>query len=144
MTFFHRSRLQRHFSQGMKFAVVGGTAAMLELVTVTILVEVLLVNETWAGAFSLIPSVTFVFLANKHFTFGAGKTKDRKEVVRFVAVYGFAIAMNYILYSFFLHGLDVDYRIAKALAIAIIAAWNYLMSHLFIFKKRGLDPTVGI
>ncbi len=38
MGFFHRERLERHFSQGMKFAVVGGSAAILELVTVTILV----------------------------------------------------------------------------------------------------------
>lgn len=144
MGFFHRDRLERHFSQGMKFAVVGGSAAALEMVTITLLVNVLLVSETWAGGLSLIPSVTFVFLMNKHFTFKAREVHTGRQLLRFATVYGFAILMNYVLYSVFLHALQVDYRIAKAMAIGIIAIWNYMMSHMFIFKRGDVDPAVGI
>lgn len=135
MGIFHRERIERHLSQGTKFAVVGGTAAMIEMITVTMLVEVIGVNEAWAGGLSLIPSVTFVFLMNKYFTFKAREAKSGRQVMRFMVVYGFAIMMNYVLYSLFLHGLEVDYRFAKAMAIGIIAAWNYTMSHAFIFKR---------
>lgn len=144
MSFFHRERLERHFSQGMKFAMVGGTAAALEMVTITILVSKLQINEAWAGGLSLIPSVTFVFLMNKHFTFKSREVRTGKQLVRFVSVYGFAILMNYVLYSVFLHALDIDYRLAKMTAIAIIALWNYTMSHMFIFKRGEVDPAVGI
>ncbi len=88
--------------------------------------------------------MTFVFLMNKHFTFRAREAKSGRQVGRFVVVYGFAIMMNYVLYSVFLHGLTVDYRFAKALAIGLIAVWNYLMSHAFIFKRGEVDPAVGI
>lgn len=143
MRFLHRARLRRHASQGMKFILVGGTAAMIELLAVTYLVEVLNVQEKLAGGLSLIPSVLFVFLANKYFTFAAGRSRDPREVPRFIVVYGFAIAMNYLLYYAFVH-MQFDYRVAKALAIAIIAVWNYLMSHSFIFKKAAPDRAVGI
>jgi putative flippase GtrA len=144
MSFFHPARIRRHASQGIRFFVVGGSAALLELVTVTILVEVLRVPEAYAGGLSIIPSVTFVFFANKHFTFKAGESRDCTEVVRFAMVYVLAILMNFALYSFFLHLFDLEYRIAKASAIAVVACWNYCMSHVFIFKGKRFDPDIGL
>jgi putative flippase GtrA len=143
-TIFHHPIFRRHFSQGVKFVIVGGTAALIELVTVTLLVEALFINEQLAGALSLIPSVTFVYFTNKHFTFRAGKSRDPSEAKRFIAVYAAAIALNYILYSMFLNGFGFDYRLSKALAIGIIACWNYAWSHAFVFKRKHPDPAIGI
>lgn len=57
------------------------------------------------------------------------------QALKFALVYGVALVMN-VLISNLLIAFGIDYRIAKIVAVAIGAVWNYALSHGFIFKKK--------
>ncbi|MBM3227724.1 GtrA family protein [Candidatus Peribacteria bacterium] len=137
--FSFRSFLHRHYQQGMRFILCGGTGATIDLSTLTFFVRSG-VNEHAASAASSLLSVLFIFLANKYFTF---RNKDRNhgvQILKFSLVYGLAYIFNISVTSFLLvHGMH--YFMAKVFAIGTVVLWNYSLSHTFIFRKNiSCDP----
>lgn len=128
-------RVRTHLSQGVKFVLVGGTAACLDLGSLTLLVEFGGLSEAIAGIPSTFVAVIFVFLMNKNVTFRSRGTAATGELIRFAAVYGMAIVLNLSLYTFLLHW-GMLYQLAKGLAIVIVSMWNYTLSHKFVFARH--------
>lgn len=125
-------------SQVARFIVTGGTGAFIEFLTLGFLVEVLEINRATAGTVSLVPSVIYVFLMNKYFTFRNRERKHGSQLLKFALVYGLAIVFNIALYNVLIW-LGMLYPIAKAFAIGIVAFWNYLLSHGFIFRRVAVE-----
>jgi putative flippase GtrA len=124
----------RHLSQGIKFALVGGLGATFDFIALTILVQLLHVNEHVAFVISASSGAIIVFFINRTFTFRAAAGAYGQQLPRFAAVYGTAIVLNAALASFFFW-TGFDYRFSKLLAIAVVAIWNYTLSHSFVFRK---------
>lgn len=125
--------VRTHAPQLAKFAMAGGMGSLLDLATLTLLTRVLLVPAEVSFLLSAFVGATFVFVVNKMFTF---KHSGRwiPQLLKHYTVYGPAIVANFLLSNaLFLALPDV---VAKILAIGIIAAWNYLLSHHYVFKKQ--------
>lgn len=79
-------------------------------------------------------ALVVVFFANKHFTFRNHERRHREQFLRFLLVYGVGFIFNIGIASF-LYWSGLHYMLAKVVAIAIIACWNYALSHRFVFQK---------
>lgn len=134
---------RKHVRQILKFIVTGGTGAFLEFASLALLVEVIDVDESVAGIYSLGPSLVYVFLMHKYFTFKNHEKNVGGQMAKFALVYALAILFNILLYSVFIW-LGVYYPFAKALAIAIVAVWNYILAHGFIFKKNEEEADIQL
>lgn len=102
------------------------------------------VDKRYAAIPAILISASYVFLMNRNFTFRS-RNDQRKEAFKFAMVYGPAIVFNYAFYRLFLYILEPyegilpflsTYNYATALAIAIVAVWNYTLSHFFVFKRK--------
>lgn len=127
--------LRTHFSQLWRFAVCGGSGFAFDFGSLTLFVEWLKIDPRIAVILSSLVGATFVFFANKFFTFKNHEKKMGNQVMKFMLVYGVAIVGN-VAVSNAIIALAIDYRIAKIIAVGIGAVWNYALSHGFIFKKK--------
>ena len=136
-------RVRRHAPKFLRFAIVGGTGAFIDLTTLHVFVQYLQMSEYLAPICSTLISVTFVFLANKFFTFRDQEKRYAGQVAKFAMVYGIAITAN-IATTTFLIWLGVHYLLAKVIAIGLGVFWNYAMSHGFIFRKQKDIEVVAV
>lgn len=129
---------EARYSQVLRFILTGGTGAGIEFLALALLVEVFGVDHALAGTVSLVPSVIYVYLMNKYFTFRNLENRHGSQVLKFIIVYGLAIAFNITLYNLLIW-MHVFYPIAKAIAIGIVAFWNYILSQGFIFRQVSVE-----
>ncbi|MDB4978574.1 MAG: hypothetical protein JWM56_760 [Candidatus Peribacteria bacterium] len=134
----HILRSDARNSQVIRFIFTGGTGAVIEFVFLYFLVEFFGIPKAIAGTYSLVPSVIYTFFMNKYFTFQSRDGHHGSQAIKFILVYAIAIVFNIAIYSA-LVWLGVLYPLAKAIAIGIVAVWNYFLSHGFIFKTSAVQ-----
>jgi putative flippase GtrA len=129
------SYLRRHFSQLWRFGICGGAGFALDLGSLTLFVEWLGVDPRIAVILSSIVGGTFVFFANKFFTFKNREHKTGRQAFKFLMVYGVSFLSNIAIANAVIW-LGGHYILAKIVAVGIGAVWNYALSHGFVFKKK--------
>jgi putative flippase GtrA len=132
---FNNPRIRTHASQLWRFIICGGMGFTLDLSSAALFVEVGDVDPRIAVIFSSLVGGTFVFFANKFFTFKNREKKTGQQLFKFLIVYGVSFLSN-IAIANALIWLDVHYLLAKVVAVGIGAVWNYALSHGFVFKKK--------
>lgn len=132
--FLRHPFVRRHLSQSLRFAVCGGIGSLIDLTTLHGLL-----TYGVSARIAVIPStllaVIFVFLSNKFFTFRNRDSHVGHQMLKFALVYGVAVLSN-ILISIALITIGLNPFLAKIIAIAIGAIWNYSLSHGFVFRKK--------
>ena len=132
--FLHHPLVRTHGPQLLKFGLTGGAGSILDLGTLTVLTRVLFVPAEVAFLLSACVGATFVFVVNKLVTFKDGGAW-MPQLLKHYTVYGPAIIANFLLSNaLFLVLPDLA---AKFIAIGVIAMWNYLLSHHYVFRKHG-------
>lgn len=125
--------VKTHGPQLVKFGLTGGAGSILDMGTLAILTRALGVPAEAAFLFSALVGATFVFFVNKHFTFKHRGSAFLPQLLKHYTVYGPAIIANFLLSNaLFLILPDIA---SKFIAIGVIAVWNYLMSHHYVFRK---------
>ena len=143
-------RSPSHARQGASFAVCGALGALIEFTILRILIGHYDISPVIAYIPSAAVPAVFVFFFNKFVTFGA-RGGAIGQSGRFIVVYASTFCFNYALSStLFLFGstvfaglvlgpvvltTDRVAYLAKAAAIGVTAVINYLLSHLFIYKR---------
>lgn len=135
MQILSHPRIQRHLGQGLRFVLVGGTAAMVDLGGSAFFVHVLSLSPYIATGLSTACAVTMVFLGNKFFTFKNRNAQYGNQLAKFAIVYGAAIVENLSVTWVLIH-LGFHFLFSKVVAIGVGVLWNYSMSHYFVFKKN--------
>lgn len=131
--FFNHPTVRTHGPQLLKFGLTGGAGSILDLGTLTILTRVFGMPAEVAFLCSAFVGATFVFFVNKYFTFKHRGSAFLPQLLKHYTVYGPAIIANFLLSNaLFLVMPDL---LAKFVAIGVIAVWNYLLSHHYVFKK---------
>lgn len=139
--FLHHPTVRTHAPQLAKFALAGGMGSIIDLGTLAFLTRALAVPAEAAFLFSALLGATFVFVVNKHFTFKHRGTPWLPQLLKHYTVYGPAIVANFLLSNLLF--LVVPDMLAKIVAIGVIAVWNYLLSHHYVFKKQPFGETQG-
>lgn len=126
--------VRKHGPQLLKFGLTGGAGSVIDVATLTFITRALSVPAEVGFLFSSIVGATFVFFVNKHFTFKHSSADWGNQLLKHYTVYGPAIIANFLLSNALF--LVLPDLVAKFVAIGVIAVWNYLMSHHYVFKKH--------
>ncbi len=130
--FLSHPTVQKHGPQLLKFAIAGGMGSVIDLGGLALLTRVFDVPSEVGFLCSALLGSTFVFVVNKIVTFKS-KGAWMPQLLKHYTVYGPAIIANFLL-SNALFLVMPDFA-AKVIAIGVIAVWNYVMSHHYVFKK---------
>ena len=125
-----------HAVQAAKFIVCGLCGSVIDLGSLFMLVEYFGMDPNIAFIPSTLIAAVFVFLFNKYITFGRHEHSLMHQLWRFFVVYSVAFLLN-VFFAIFFHWLGLYYIVAKAFAIGLVAFWNYVLSHSFIFVSSS-------
>ncbi len=132
------------------YLVFGGLTTLIAIVTKLMLFRIVPGEPFWettAGVvFSWICAVTFAFFTNKKYVF-KNETKTRQEFGRvFLSFYGArlaTLAMEWVIFLVFCDWLHVSRTLITFLSQVFIFIANYILSKLFVFKKKDSGQSDG-
>ena len=124
-----------------RFLVVGGGAALLDLVTY-LLLKFVGVSAPIAKGTSFVVASAVAYQGNKHFTYRR-KAAGRASVLAFGLLYAATLALNVLVNQALLSVLplrdDIRVFVAWALATAASASVNFAGTKMFIFRGERLS-----
>jgi putative flippase GtrA len=127
---------EQHLRSLLRFALVGGTAVVLDAVAYVLLHQAGVPVDVAKGVSFLIGAV-FAYFANWRFTFGA--RRGPWSEVLFVVVYALALALNVAANAAvraWLGTSSTDATVAFLVATGLSAAWNFVGMSLFVFRQE--------
>lgn len=127
--------LHHHLRQLTKFALVGGSGLLLDLLLLSAFVEIADLPLKAAAPFTTMFILCYVFLLNKYWTFRNNEKKHVRQGILFLLVYlSSAVLLNAIT-LFLVAYLQIWYLLARIIAAATCALWNYAWLHLKVFRR---------
>lgn len=119
--------------QIIKFLIVGGSSAVLDMLLVIVFREKAGFTPVFSVAASQIFVVVYNFLMNKYWSFNS-----RSQSWRQLARYSLLLIYNYffgiLLMYFFNEVLQYDYRLVRLGSIALLATFNFFFSRYWVYK----------
>lgn len=127
------------YEEGISYLFWGGVAFVLSMVLFYIFANVLMLNEQIANIITWIICVIFAYLTNRTFVFKS-KTKELKAVTKEFVDFTVARLATLILENAVLF-ICIDLllwhnMIAKLIGQFLVIVSNYVLSKLWIFKKK--------
>jgi len=131
------------YEEKWMYLLFGGLTTVVSIVTKLLFFGIVPGEPKWettAGVvFSWICAVTFAFFTNKKYVF-KNETNGKKEFFKvFVSFYGARIAtlvMEWLIFFIFCDLLHISRTIITFASQVIIFIANYVLSKLFVFKKK--------
>ena len=124
----------------LKFAIVGGSGVIVNLITLAILVELVNVNPSlgWLGA--IFVSMTSNFFLNNVLTYGDTVVRSATDLLQkyasFIGGSAIGLLVNYVIY----HGLleaNIFYLIAALCGILGGMIFNYFIAQNWVWKPKS-------
>lgn len=85
---------------------------------------------------SWIISVTFAYITNKKYVFNSTSKKIKKEIITFYSSRLSTLLIDMILMFIFVTTLHLNDKIIKIFTNITVIILNYILSKIFVFKKR--------
>jgi putative flippase GtrA len=120
--------------QIFKFIIVGGFCASIEFITFNIFIDFFQIHYLIANVISILIAVVINYLLSRAFVFEKSRYSKRDEFLSFVLFSLLAIALNQLILWLLFTVIELDIRVCKALAIVIVAFFNYLTKKYIVFK----------
>ena len=89
-----------------------------------------------SNTISWIISVTFAYITNKKYVFNSKSKKIKQEIITFYSSRLSTLLIDMILMFIFVTVLKLNDKIIKVFTTIIIIMLNYILSKIFVFKKR--------
>jgi len=121
--------------QVFKFILVGGFCACIEFITFNIFIDFFKIEYLIANVISIVIAVVINYVLSRAFVFEKSKHSKRNEFLSFVLFSVLAIVLNQLILWVFFEVIKLDIRLCKALAIVIVAFFNYLTKKHIVFKS---------
>ena len=119
--------------QFLKFGVVGALATLIDYGILMVLSQVAGWDPLPASAVSFTVSLVFNYVASMRFVFERrDDLSRRRELAIFVALSLVGLAINSALMWAGTDGLELDYRLVKVAATAIVTTYNFVTRKIFL------------
>lgn len=127
---------QENKGQMLRYAVVGGTGAIIDFGLLYILKEYFGWHYLVSATLAFIFSALFNFYLNRVWTFkSSGNSRKQLLIFSFVSVSGLCLN-NSILYIV-VKWLGIYYvYYAKVLAVGLVTIWNFIWNKYFTFRVK--------
>lgn len=134
-------KLYKKYEEIINYLIVGGLTTIVSLGSYYLCIYTFLDPDVWyqlqaANIISWICAVTFAYFANRIFVF---KSKNQKKFKESVSFYGSRVAtllMDMGIMFVFVTLLHLNDKIMKLVVQVVVTAANYILSKLFVFKKK--------
>lgn len=117
----------------LRFALVGGTATLLQFLLLALFVELLHTAEVAASAASFALSAGFNYWLNYHFTFSSRKS-HAQTLPRFVLVALLGLGVNTASFAALLTVLH--YLAAQVVATGVTLLCNFTLHQYWIYRRE--------
>ena len=124
------------------FGLVGGTGFLVDFGTYTFLSKSVGIYYLYANVCSVALAIVWTFLGNKYLTFKNQSQNVASQGAKFLTVSLGGLALQTALLYFFVDILplerlfsDKDALVGKAMAVAIVAASNYVFNKFWTFRS---------
>jgi putative flippase GtrA len=121
--------------QVFKFLLAGLFCASIEYVLFVFFVNVLYINYLIANPIAIIIAIGINYFLSIVYIFGKSSYSKTNEVLAFIIFSALAIGLNQSVLWFFVEIIKLDIRICKALAIIIVASFNFFTKKYIVFRK---------
>jgi putative flippase GtrA len=122
--------------QLVKFALVGGSGYVVNLVVFALLAEVAGLHHIPAAVGAFCVAVTNNFLLNRHWTFRARDGQAGFQAARFFAVSLVGLGFNLTVLELLVSVAELPELPAQALAVAMAMPVNFIGNKLWTFDGR--------
>lgn len=130
----HGMRHPANWLQLVRFALVGASGYVVNLVVFALAVHVAGVDYKVAAVLAFLVSVTSNFVLNRRFTFDARGGHAGFQAARFLTVSVVAFAVSYAVLLVLVEGVHVPEVAAQAVAIVTATPLSFLGQKLWSFR----------
>lgn len=121
--------------QLIKFGIVGGIAAVVDVGVLVILKELSGMEVLPASAISFAVSVTFNYILSMAFVFKSKNQGRLKEFIIFVVLSIGGLLLNQLILWIGVNFTSVYYLLIKFLAMIIVPVYNFITRKIFLEEK---------
>jgi putative flippase GtrA len=130
----HGVRRPGNWLQLIRFAAVGASGYVVNLIVFAVCVHVLKIDYKLAAVVAFTVSVVNNFWLNRHWTFDAKREHPIKQGVRFFAVSLVAFGFAYVILVSLVDGAGMAKVVAQAIAIAAATPLSFVGQKLWSFR----------
>lgn len=130
----HGVRHRHNWLQLVRFAAVGASGYVVNLVVFAVCVHLLGIDYRVASPIAFVVSVTNNFWLNRHWTFSAKEDHPLLQALRFFAVSLVAYAFSYVMLLALVSDAGLPKVVAQAIAIAASTPLSFLGQKLWSFR----------
>ena len=117
----------------IRFALVGGSATLIQFALLYLFIEYAHVEKVIASASSFAISAFYNYLMNYHFTFASEKS-HAETAIKFVIVASFGLLINSLTFALLLLVMP-HYLVAQIGATIITLIINFLLHKIWIYRS---------
>jgi putative flippase GtrA len=133
--------LYKKYEEIVNYLIVGVLTTIVSLTTYYLCVLTFLnpnnaVQLQIANIISWICAVTFAYITNRKFVFKSKNKNIFKEVVSFTSSRIITLIMDMSIMFLMVTVMHFNDKIAKLVVQVVVTIGNYLLSKLFVFKKK--------
>ena len=132
------------WSQLVQFLTVGGLGTVVNLVLLTLLLNLAMPAQASVAA-AIVLSMVFNFVLNRRFSFGESRKESwLKQFIGFMAACSVGALINYAVTLLFM-GRTFSFRpqLAALFGIAAATAFNFIASRYLVFRSSHIRPPVS-
>ena len=125
--------------RAISFGLVGISGVFVQLFITLLLINIFLIEFKSALPFSVVCAATSNFLINNQLTFRNNRLRNLallRGLLKFLLVASLPVIANVGIATAFYQYISSDTFIAQIAGIAIVYAWNYLASSLFVWNNQ--------
>lgn len=127
------------YKEGILYLIFGGLTTVLNIVSYTLLANLLNINYMVSNVIAWILSVIFAYVTNKIYVFES-KTNTKSELIKEITSFFIARILSLLLdMAVMFIGislLGINDVVIKILSNVFVIIANYFMSKIFIFKNK--------
>lgn len=133
---FSDRRLPYFTKEPVRYLLIGGTCAVLDLVSLFLLVRYFHIWYLYAATASFVAVLLFSYFGQKYFTFRNYEKNHGKQLTKFIAIAGIGLMINTASMFVLVNLIGLWYILASVMTKLIVFLWNYFANKHITFKMQ--------
>jgi len=122
----------------INYVIVGALTTLVSIVSYW-LFRFIIKNYIILSIISWVLAVAFAYITNRQFVFESKEENILEEISKFVSCRLLTLGLEVVLMILFVSVFHINDMISKIILQVVVLVTNYLLSKLFVFRKKALE-----